>query len=57
MFKSDDLYQAMQIKISKVKMEIAEEALEDIENAIKNNATVTSITDEIDDLKIFLTTK
>jgi hypothetical protein len=62
MFKSNDLYQGMQAKMSEAKMQIAVEALEDIEGSIKeisenNEINVSDITDEIMDLKIFLTTK
>ena len=62
MFKSDDLYQGMRSKMSEAKMQIAVEALDDIEGSIKeisenNEINVSDITDEIMDLKIFLTTK
>jgi hypothetical protein len=62
MFKSDDLYQEMRSKMSEAKMQIAVEALDDIEGSIKeisenNEINVSDITDEIMDLKIFLTTK
>jgi len=62
MSKSNDLYQGMQAKMSEAKMQIAVEALEDIEGSIKeisenNEINVSDITDEIMDLKIFLTTK